>query len=175
MAIKPVYEVLNIEYTRQFKNLKNDTILVPELAKQPMQILGDNQIREYICLSKKLIYGWLFRYAMMTTKHYKCISYNVITFFTTIFIRDCETYLNVDNLLNHEREKVIKTCTYKWKDYAEGVDSFEVRTNKHIGQPLVFRRNDFLSCYEIKTLYPAQQEETKLDFSEKEEAKETPF
>ena len=90
-------------------------------------------------------------------------------------IRECKTYLNVDNLLNHEREKVIKTCTYKWKDYAEGADSFEVRTNKHIGQPLVFKRNDFLSGYEIKTLFPIQQKETKLDFSEKEEAKKAPF
>jgi len=90
-------------------------------------------------------------------------------------IRECKTYLNVDNLMNREGEKIIKTCTYKWKDYAEGADTFEVRTNKHIGQPLVFRRNDFLTDYEIKTLYPTAPPEPvqqELGFSE---AKDTPF
>jgi hypothetical protein len=48
IAIKPVCEVLKIEYTRQYKNLKNDKILASELAKQPMQIPGDDQLREYI-------------------------------------------------------------------------------------------------------------------------------
>ena len=60
IAIKPVCEVLNVEYKRQYKNLKNDTILASELAKQPMQILGDDQIREYICLPEEFIYGWIF-------------------------------------------------------------------------------------------------------------------
>jgi hypothetical protein len=60
IAIKPVCEVLNIEYTRQFKNLKNDTILASALAKQPMQIPGDDQLREYICLPEEFIYGWIF-------------------------------------------------------------------------------------------------------------------
>jgi len=60
-------------------------------------------------------------------------------------IRECKTYLNVDNLIDHAGEKTIKTCTDKWKDYAEGNDTFEMRNNKHIGQPLVFKREDFLT------------------------------
>ena len=60
IAIKPICEALNIEYTRQFKNLKNDAILLSALAKQPMQIPGDDQLREYICLPEEYIYGWIF-------------------------------------------------------------------------------------------------------------------
>lgn len=59
IAIKPICEALQIEYTRAFKNLKEDSILAPELAKQPMQVPGD-QMRNFICLPEKFIYGWLF-------------------------------------------------------------------------------------------------------------------
>ena len=80
IAIKPVCEVLNIEYTRQFKNLKNDTILASELAKQPMQILGDDQIREYICLPEEFIYGWIFsiRSDSKELEQYKRECYHVL-------------------------------------------------------------------------------------------------
>jgi hypothetical protein len=70
--------------------------------------------------------------------------------------------------MNHEGEKMIKTCTYKIKEYAEGMDTFEVRTNKHIGQPLVFKRENFLTNYEINTLYPPpipEPTQTEIDFS----------
>jgi hypothetical protein len=93
-------------------------------------------------------------------------------------IRECKTYLNVDNLMNHEGEKMIKTCTYTWKEYAEGMDAFDVRTNKHIGQPLVFKRKDFLSDYEINILFPSPTEQppepaqTEIDFSKDTD---TPF
>jgi hypothetical protein len=90
-------------------------------------------------------------------------------------IRECKTYMNVDNLIDGEGEKTIKTCTYKWKDYAEGADNFEVRTNKHIGQPLVFRREEFLTDYETKTLFPPpipKPEQKGIDFYKNSD---TPF
>jgi outer membrane receptor for monomeric catechols len=93
-------------------------------------------------------------------------------------IRECKAHLNVDNLFDHQGEKTIKTCIYKWKDYAEGVDTFEMRTNKHVGQPLVFKREDFLTDYETKILFPPkpeqipEPEQKEIDFSKD---KETPF
>lgn len=36
IAIKPICEALELEYTRQFKNLKEDKILGQLLAEQPM-------------------------------------------------------------------------------------------------------------------------------------------
>lgn len=59
IALRPICEALNIEYTRQFKNAKAHPIFGPALAKQPMQIPGD-QTRNMICLPEEYIYGWLF-------------------------------------------------------------------------------------------------------------------
>ncbi len=59
IAIKPVCEVLGIEYTRTFKNVKADPILGPALAIQPIQVPYD-QVRNFVCLPEELIYGWIF-------------------------------------------------------------------------------------------------------------------
>lgn len=60
IAIKPVCEAIGVEYTRAFKNVKEDAILGPALAIQPMQVPGDDQIRSFSSLPEYLIYGWLF-------------------------------------------------------------------------------------------------------------------
>ena len=80
IAVKPVCEALNIEYTRQYKNLKKDPILISALAKQPMQIPGDDQLREYICLPEKYIYGWIFsiRSDSKELQEYKMECYQVL-------------------------------------------------------------------------------------------------
>jgi hypothetical protein len=62
IALKPICEALNIEYTRSFKNAKNDPILGPALAIQPMQVSknGKSQIRNVTCIPEEFIYGWIF-------------------------------------------------------------------------------------------------------------------
>jgi hypothetical protein len=85
--------------------------------------------------------------------------------------------LNIDNLIGHQGEKTIKTCIYKWIDYAEGMDKFEIRTNKHVGQPLVFKRQDFVKEYETKALFPPKSASPEpiqigIDFSKDSD---TPF
>jgi hypothetical protein len=60
VAIKPICEAINVEYTRSFKNLKEDPILGPALSIQPMQVSENDQVRQYSCLPEYLIYGWLF-------------------------------------------------------------------------------------------------------------------
>lgn len=59
IAIKPICEVLEVDYIRQFKNMKDDPILRPALSKQTMQVPGD-QTRALVCLPEHLIYGWIF-------------------------------------------------------------------------------------------------------------------
>lgn len=44
IAIKPICDVLNLEYTRQFKNLKEDEILGELLAEQPIVEADKNKI-----------------------------------------------------------------------------------------------------------------------------------
>lgn len=62
IALKPICEALEIEYTRSFKNVKNDPILGSALAVQPMQVSknGKSQLRNMTCIPEKYIYGWIF-------------------------------------------------------------------------------------------------------------------
>lgn len=59
VAIKPICEVLSLNFDRQYKNIKADAILGPAYAVQPMQIPGD-QARKMVCLPEEWIYGWIF-------------------------------------------------------------------------------------------------------------------
>lgn len=60
IAIKPICEALNVEYTRIFKNLKEDDILGQLLARQPM-VGADNRTRMMVSLPERYVYGWLFQ------------------------------------------------------------------------------------------------------------------
>lgn len=62
IALKPICEALEVEYSRSFKNAKNDPILGPALAVQPMQVSknGRKQLRKVTCIPEYLVYGWLF-------------------------------------------------------------------------------------------------------------------
>ena len=54
VAIKPVCEALNVEYTRQFKNIKADDILGPALAVQPMQVLKFGYFLAYMIVARSI-------------------------------------------------------------------------------------------------------------------------
>lgn len=62
IALKPICEALNIEYSRSFKNAKNDPILGPALAIQPIQVSknGKSQVRNMTCIPEEFVYGWIF-------------------------------------------------------------------------------------------------------------------
>lgn len=62
IALKPLCEALELEYTRSFKNAKNDPILGELLCEQTI-VLSKNdkkQRRKMICIPEEFIYGWLF-------------------------------------------------------------------------------------------------------------------
>lgn len=59
VAIKPICEALEVEYTRQFKNIKEDKILSQLLAKRPMTG-ADGKTYSMTCLPEKYVYGWIF-------------------------------------------------------------------------------------------------------------------
>lgn len=58
IALKPVCEALNVDYNRQFQNVKGHKVFGPAFANQQMQVGG--QRRKMACLPEELIYGWLF-------------------------------------------------------------------------------------------------------------------
>lgn len=59
IAVKPVCEALNVNYNRQFQQLKAHPIFGAVFALQQMQVPG-SQARKMICLPEEYIYGWLF-------------------------------------------------------------------------------------------------------------------
>ena len=79
IAIKPVCEAININYNRQYQNIKTDPILSPEFAKQQIQIPG-KQVRNYGCLPEEFIYGWIFsiRSDSKELEQYKRECYHVL-------------------------------------------------------------------------------------------------
>lgn len=79
VAIKPICEALNVNYNRQYQNIKEDEILSQLFAKQ--QTVGaDNKLRNMICLPEKYVYGWLFsiKSASEELKEYKLECYNIL-------------------------------------------------------------------------------------------------
>lgn len=79
VAIKPICEVLNVEYTRQFKNLKSDEIFGEALATQPMVDKG-GKVREMVCLPERFVYGWLLsvKSKSQDLKEYKLKCFNLL-------------------------------------------------------------------------------------------------
>ncbi len=59
VAIRPICEVLNVDYNRQFQNLKEDDILSHVFANQQTRD-SLNRKAEMLCIPEKYVYGWLF-------------------------------------------------------------------------------------------------------------------
>jgi hypothetical protein len=59
VAVKPICEILNVDYIRQFKSLKKSDILANVFA---MQQIHDSigRVQEMLCLPERYVYGWLF-------------------------------------------------------------------------------------------------------------------
>lgn len=57
ITLKSLCEALNVSYKHQFQRVKDDPILGPASRNHGMQVPGDNQIREYICLPEEYVYG----------------------------------------------------------------------------------------------------------------------
>jgi hypothetical protein len=79
IALKPICEALNVEYTRTFKNVTADPIFGQLLAEQPM-VGADGKTRKMISLPEKWVYGWLtsIQSASPELNQYKKLCYEVL-------------------------------------------------------------------------------------------------
>ncbi len=59
IAIKPLCEVLNVDFVRQRKNINDDEIFSQLRSIKP-STGADGKRYEMLCLPEKIIYGWLF-------------------------------------------------------------------------------------------------------------------
>jgi hypothetical protein len=109
IAIKPICRALNVDYIRQFKNLKEDKILKAVLSKQTMQVPGD-QFRNYVCLPEFYVYGWIFQIQSQSAEldEYKWECYRVlyehfhgaITGRKELLSEKAKTQLEIDKCMN---------------------------------------------------------------------------
>ncbi len=58
IALKPICEALNVNWNRQFQNLKENVILSQLFAEQQM-VAADKKLRKMIALPEFNVYGWL--------------------------------------------------------------------------------------------------------------------
>jgi len=107
IAIKPICEALNVDYIRQFKNLKEDKILGQLLSEQTM-VGKDNKQRNMICLSEFFVYGWIFSIQSeseeLQTYKWKCYELLYNHFHGTITER--QNFLKIKTKADVEIEKL---------------------------------------------------------------------
>lgn len=79
IAIKPICDALNIDYSRQLRTIKSDDIL-SELWSLQTMVGADNKIREMASLPEMYIYGWIFSVQSQSAelKEYKKDCYNIL-------------------------------------------------------------------------------------------------
>lgn len=80
---------------------------------------------------------------------------------TYYILKECRTHFSIDILRDESGNRKLKTCLYKWKVYNDFTDTWDIRSEKQIGQPLVFKRKEFLTDYETQTVL--KQTENKTD------------
>ncbi|MCO5268504.1 MAG: phage antirepressor N-terminal domain-containing protein [Brumimicrobium sp.] len=111
VAIKPICEALNIDYIRQFKNLKEHQKLSQLLSEQTM-VATDKKMRKMICLPEKYIYGWIFSLNSDSEElwEYKLTCYDILyNHFHGIITNRKELLLNkmdVDTKIHNIKEEL---------------------------------------------------------------------
>jgi hypothetical protein len=117
IVVKSVCEALNINYNRQFQNIKEDAILVSAFANQQMQIPGDDQKRAYVCLPEEYVYGWIFsiKSDSLELLAYKKECYHVLfKHFHGIITKQTELYHEIS-----KEKKKISDCENKLSENPE--------------------------------------------------------
>lgn len=59
VAVKPICELLNVAFNKQFERIKTHKILSQLYTKWDI-VAADGRTREMLCLPEKYVYGWLF-------------------------------------------------------------------------------------------------------------------
>lgn len=79
IAIKPICDVLNVNYNHHLISLKNDYFFGQLYCKYDM-VGADNRKREMICLPEKYIYGWILTLNSQSNelKEYKKTCYDIL-------------------------------------------------------------------------------------------------
>lgn len=79
IALKPICEVLGVDYIRAFRNTKEDRIFGQLLSEQTM-VAADGKSRKMASLPEKWIYGWIMQLQSTSEEllEYKKLCYEVL-------------------------------------------------------------------------------------------------
>lgn len=79
IAIKPICDVLNVDYSRQLRTLKSDDTLSGVWSLQTMHD-STNRLQKMACLPEKYVYGWIFSLQSQSEelKKYKIECYDLL-------------------------------------------------------------------------------------------------
>ncbi len=79
VAVKPICDVLGIQYENQRIKISEDDILSTEVKEQQVTA-NDNKLRLMLCLPEKYIYGWIFSLSSESAelKKYKRKCYEIL-------------------------------------------------------------------------------------------------
>lgn len=79
IALKPICEVLGVDYIRAFRNTKDDRIFGQLLSEQTM-VAADGKSRKMASLPEKWIYGWIMQLQSTSEEllEYKKLCYEVL-------------------------------------------------------------------------------------------------
>src|SRR5437899_12441945 len=107
IAIKPICEALNVNYDRQYRNLKSDEILGGVCAKQHIHD-ASFRLQEMICLPEYYVYGWLFSIQSESKdlKHYKWKCYEILYNYFHGAITERTSYLKEKTKTEYEIYKL---------------------------------------------------------------------
>lgn len=118
IPVKPICDVLKIEYTRTFKNLKEDEILSQLLAEQPTTG-ADGKTYKMLCVPEKYVYGWLFsiRSDSPELRVYKMKCYEILySYFHGIVKNRFEILTRTDDIdirIAELEQKMLESNEYK--------------------------------------------------------------
>jgi len=108
VAVKPLCDALNVNYNRQFQNLKEEPILSQLFAEQQI-VAADLKPRMMVCLPERYIYGWLFSIRSESEEllKYKGKCYDVLfEYFEGVLTRRQETL--ADRSMKQARKETLE-------------------------------------------------------------------
>lgn len=79
VAIKPICQALNVDYSAQYRRLKRDPILASAYGVHPIQVPNE-QLRTFACVPELYVYGFIFGIASKseTLTEYKKQCYKLL-------------------------------------------------------------------------------------------------
>jgi hypothetical protein len=124
IVVKSVCEALNVDFEHQRKRINDDPILGSAPSNWTVQIPGDDQRRNYLCLPEEYVYGWIFSINSDSPEllEYKRECYHVLfNHFHGIITKQTELYREISK--EKKKNTDFENRLFEIREYQEFLDS----------------------------------------------------